>query len=397
VRLTGANRTTRKKPCPGRCDSPTARRTSQPRRRPACVLVIAATTRGDPPRIARGRGDSPACREAPHDARECLGGGAWFVERTFAWSINSDASASATTKGRHPRGLPLTRVLMICWHTLRKTWVTRNLAADRASGNGFGGTTMTRHAHLRFCSFRLPCAQLDCTRFFPAYRQVGRREVCPPVTRSGSDDRDHNPRVARENAKLTPEHWRGSRNHHARWRVAKASARRFWQTRARAMRRCAASRVSLDQPTSADGFLDVGSGHPARGGKVQILTTNPRHDVTDGCLAHVGPGAASRLAPGQRLGPYRSNDCSDVARGEVRGRAPRARRRIAPEGLESGFERCHGSRAISARRPARAAVSHPHPSTSMAARKSREYCDRDGLFARWGMKTESRKRDHSAS
>src|SRR6185295_18776992 len=64
----------------------------------------------------------------------------------------------------------------------------------------------------------------------------------------------------------------------------------------------------LDQPTSADGFLDG----PALAIAARRLGegADPNNQPTITMLPtavspHVAPGAASRLAPGQRFGPYR--------------------------------------------------------------------------------------------
>ena len=126
VRLTGANRNDSQEAL-ALVDAipPLQGERGRPRRRPACVLGdrgydTAAIRHG-----LRARGILPlvAKRRTTHGSG--LGRWRWVVERTFAWlnqfrrlRVHYDKRADI-----HEAFLSLGCV-MICWHTLRKTWVT---------------------------------------------------------------------------------------------------------------------------------------------------------------------------------------------------------------------------------------------------------------------------------
>src|SRR5262245_39658228 len=110
--------------------------------------------------------------------------------------------------------------------------------------------------------------------------------------------------------KLTPEHWRRLEEiYHAALARGESERTAFLADACagdEALRREVES--LLDQPTSADGFLG-GSALDMAAGRLREGADPDNHPtltlLPTVVSADVAPGAASRVAPGQRFGPYR--------------------------------------------------------------------------------------------
>jgi len=126
VRLTGANRSDSQKAL-ALVDAipPLHGERGRPRQRPDCVLGVRGYDAAAIRHGLRARGILPlvAKRRTTHGSG--LGRWRWVVERTFAW-LNQFRRLRVRYDKRadiHEAFLSLGCV-MICWHALRKTWVT---------------------------------------------------------------------------------------------------------------------------------------------------------------------------------------------------------------------------------------------------------------------------------
>jgi len=166
---------------------------------------------------------------------------------------------------------------------------------------------------------------------------------------------------------LTPEHWRRLEEiYHAALARGESERTAFLADACagdEALRREVES--LLDQPTSADGFLDG----PALAIAARMLGegADPDNQPTITMLPtavspHVAPGAASRLAPGQRFGPYRierllgRGGMGEVYEAEHLEHGRRIALKVLSQGLSDATDRARFLREGQLA----AAVSHPH-------------------------------------